>query len=310
MGAKVMKKQFKSLFDLGEAIPTEQAAIDYFTAIRWKNGSFCPHCEGKKIYTFSDKRTHKCADCRKRFSIKVGTIFEDTKIPLRKWFMAIWFMTSHTKGIASTQLAKDIDVTQKTAWFMMHRLRHAASTKSFNAPLKGIVEVDETWIGGKDANRHWDKKHHGQTGGAASGKTPVIGAVSRKGKVIARALSRVTHDAAQGFVREMVSDEVSLLATDENRVYDGLTEYPRQSVKHSAKQYVVGAVHTNTIEGVWALLKRQIIGIHHWVSPKHLDRYVQEMSWRYNRREATGHARIDALIACSTGRLTYRGLIA
>jgi transposase-like protein len=174
-----MKMQFKSLFDLGEAIPTEQAAIDYFTAIRWKNGSFCPHCDGKKIYTFSDKRTHKCADCRKRFSIKVGTIFEDTKIPLRKWFMAIWFMTSHTKGIASTQLAKDIDVTQKTAWFMMHRLRHAATTKSFNAPLKGIVEVDETWIGGKDANRHWDKKHHGQTGGAASGKKPVIGAVSR-----------------------------------------------------------------------------------------------------------------------------------
>lgn len=157
-----MKSQFKSLFDLSETIPDEQAAIDYLRTIRWKRGPFCPHCGDTKIYTFSDKKTHKCAGCRKRFSIKVGTIFEDTKIPLQKWFMAIWFMTSHAKGIASTQLALDIDVTQKTAWFMIHRLRRAAATKSFNAALKGIVEVDETFVGSKVKSRPVERRGTGR----------------------------------------------------------------------------------------------------------------------------------------------------
>jgi hypothetical protein len=150
--------------------------------------------------------------------------------------------------------------------------------------LGGIVEVDETWVGGKDANRHWDKKHHRKTGGAGSGKMPVIGAVSRKGNVIARALSRVTKDAAERFVREMVSDKVSLLATDENQVYDGLTEYNRQAVMHSAKRYVVGAVHTNTIEGFWSIFKRDIVGSFHKVSAKYMPLYVTEFQFRYNHR--------------------------
>lgn len=144
-----MTAQFNSLFDLLKAIPDEQAAIDHFTAIRWAHGEFCPHCGSTKIYHFSDKRTHKCGDCRRRFSIKVGTIFHDSKIPMQKWLMATWLLTSHKKGIASTQLAKDIGVTQKSAWFMLHRLRHAAVTESFNAPLDGVVEADETFVGGQ-----------------------------------------------------------------------------------------------------------------------------------------------------------------
>jgi transposase-like protein len=141
-----MLVQFKSLFELLRVIPDEQAAIDHFTAIRWRNGAFCPLCGSAPVYHFSDKRTHKCGDCRKRFSIKVGTIFQDTKIPIQKWLMAVWMLTSHKKGIASTALARDIDVTQKTAWFMLHRLRHAALTESFNAPLEGEVEVDEPML--------------------------------------------------------------------------------------------------------------------------------------------------------------------
>ena len=142
-------KQFNSLFDMMEAFPDEQSAIDHLRSIRWKSGAHCPYCGSTKVYGFSDRRTHKCGDCRQRFSIKVGTIFEDSKIPLRKWFMATWLITSHKKGVASTTLARDIKVTQKTAWFMLHRLRHAARTKSFNRPLTGTVEVDETFIGGK-----------------------------------------------------------------------------------------------------------------------------------------------------------------
>src|ERR1041384_6120710 len=155
-----MKAEFATLADLFKAIPDEQAAIDHFTAIRWKDGEFCPYCGGTKLYHFEVRRTHKCADkdCRQRFSIKVGTIFEDTKIPLQKWMIAVWFITSHKKSIASTQLARDIGVTQKTAWFMMHRLRHAVRTRSLNRPLGGIVEMDETFIGGKAKNRHIGKR--------------------------------------------------------------------------------------------------------------------------------------------------------
>lgn len=132
-----MLAKFDSLFDLMDAFPDEQACIDHLRSIRWRDGEFCPHCGGTAIYHFSDRRTFKCSACRARFSIKVGTIFHDTKLPLRKWFMAIWLITNHPKGIASTTLPKDLKVTQKTAWFVLHRLRHAARTKSFNAPLKG-----------------------------------------------------------------------------------------------------------------------------------------------------------------------------
>jgi transposase-like protein len=128
------------LFDTMSAFPDEQFCVDYLKEIRWRDGEFCPHCDGMRVYHFSDRKTFKCGDCRQRFSIKVGTIFKDTKLPLRKWFMAIWMITNHPKGIASTTLARDLKVTQKTAWFILYRLRHASSTKSFNAPLKGIYD--------------------------------------------------------------------------------------------------------------------------------------------------------------------------
>lgn len=191
-----MKQEFNTLFDLTKTFPDEQSAIDHFTAIRWQNGKFCPYCKAAKIYTFSDKRTHKCAECRKRFSIKVGTIFEDTKIPLRQWFMAVWFLTSHRKGLASTQLARNIGVTQKTAWFMMHRLRHAAQTKSFNAPLKGTVEADETFVGGKEKNKHASKREGGTQGG--KGKAAVFGMLERDGEMRAMHVANLKAKEARG----------------------------------------------------------------------------------------------------------------
>lgn len=303
-----MIQQFDSLLQMMEAFPDEQVCIDHLRAIRWKNGAYCPHCGSTTVYHFSDRRTHKCGECRQRFSIKVGTIFEDTKLPLRKWFIAIWLITSHKKGIASTQLAKDLKITQKSAWFVLHRLRYAARTQSFAAPLEGDIEVDETYIGGKNKNRHKGKKVPG-TGSA--GKAIVMGAIERGGSVVARVVQSTETEEMEAFVDGVVSDKVTTLSTDEHSGYRRLgVKYPHGVVRHGKGEYVSGVIHTQTIDGYWSQLKRQIIGIHHWVSVKHLDRYVAESSWRYNRRGAGEGARVNNLLADATGHLTYKALIA
>ena len=299
---------FNTLAEMMDAIPDEDAAIAHFTAVRWMNGAFCPHCDGRKVYTFADKKTHKCAACGKRFSIKVGTIFEDTKVGLRKWLMAIWLLTSHKKGVASTTLARDIGVTQKTAWFMLHRLRHAATTKSFNRPLEGTVEADETFVGGKERNKHADKRQSGRQGGA--GKAIVFGVMERGGEL----RTKVIPNRAGKTMMAAVSEHVALGAevhTDEWKGYRSLhTRFTHKNVNHKKGEFAKDGVTTNSVEGVWSLLKRQILGIHHFVSDKHLSRYVSEVTWRFNRRTSGEGARLDNLIAGSAGRLTYRALIA
>ncbi len=303
-----MVTNFDSLFDLMDAFKDEQACVDHLRAIRWRDGEFCPHCGGNKIYHFSDRKTLKCGECRARFSIKVGTIFADTKLPLRKWFMAIWMITNHPKGIASTTLAKDLKITQKSAWFVLHRLRHAARTNSFNAPLKGQVESDTTYIGGKEKNKHGDKRVAGSQGGA--GKEVLLGMVETGGEL------RIVHadNRKTGTTQDIILPNVergSVLVTDEGGEFKGLEgDYVRVTVNHRKGEYVRDGFHSNTTESVWALLKRQIVGIHHWVSPKHLQRYADEMAWRFNRRDLKVTPRMNDLFACVEGRLTYKALIA
>jgi len=304
--------EINSIIEIFQVFPTEQDAVNHLRVLRWGQSNeraYCPYCGSQRVMHFKDGKNHKCKEkeCRKRFSIKVGTIFHDSKIPLRKWFAAIWLITSHKKGIASTQLAKDIAVTQKTAWFMLHRLRHAAETKSFQAPLDGDVEVDETYVGGKAKNMHAKDR---KTGNQYRNKATVIGVLQRDGELRAEHLPSSTKTNIQNTVRENVSTEARLI-TDRAQQYKSLSgEYNHQSVNHTIGEYVRGDVHTNSIEGVWSLFKKQINGTHHWVSKKHLQAYVNEMTWRYNRRNQDEGERVNNLLKYVEGRLTYAELIA
>lgn len=306
-----MFQTFKTLPQMFAAFPSEQSAIDHLTAIRWANGKFCPLCgnaDEKKIGTLTGTNTHKCYACRKRFSIKVGTIFQDTKLPLRTWFAAIWMITNHPKGIASTTLATDLGITQKTAWFVLHRLRHAARTDSFNAPLSGSVEVDETFVGGREDNKHAHKK--GNLGRGSVGKTIVMGLVQRGGEIRAGVIDNVR----SGTLRRIVYANVakgSKVFTDEFKAYNDLRhDFDHQTINHRKGEYARGEATTNAVESLWALFKRQYHGTHHFISPKHMDAYLNEMTFRLNRRDLDKGQRVNGLLAQIEGPLTYKALIA
>jgi transposase-like protein len=282
---QMTEAQFEAMFPAGD----EDACKRYLVARRWPQGVYCPRCGNFKVFPVGTMpfkwQCYACApDQGYRFSHIAGTIFENTNKPLRQWFKVVHLMTTSKKGISSLQIQRQMGFgSYETALNMTHKIRTAMMEPE--TKLGGIVEVDETWVGGKDHNRHWNKRHHGKGGGAGTGKIPVIGAVQRKGNVIARVLEHVNKPSVEGFVREAVSHRVSLLATDEHQVYSGLKEYPRQSVHHKREQYVVGAVHTNTIEGFWSIFKRGVVGTFHKVSAKYLPLYVAEFQFRYNNRE-------------------------
>jgi transposase-like protein len=272
--------------DFDKLFPNEEACDEYLIARRWPKGIHCPRCGSDRVYPLQTmKYRWECPDCREggayRFSHLVGTIFENTKIDLREWFKVIHLMLGAKKGISALQVQRHMGFgSYKTAWYVCHRIRAALQDEKF-LKLMGIVEVDETFIGGKKSNRHKSKR--GKRA-ANPPKTVIVGAVERGGKVVTRVLESLSSVDLQKFVRETVSNKVSLLATDEQVAYSGLGEYPHEAVKHSAEQYVVGAVHTNTIEGFWSIFKRGIVGSFHKVSAKYMPLYIAEFQFRYNNR--------------------------
>lgn len=303
-------RKFSNLLELTQEFNTEQKAIDHLKEIRWHGKPYCPHCGFERVYQFSNNENlYKCASCRKKFTVKVGTIFEDSPLQIRKWFIAIWMITSHKKGISSLQLSKDIGVTQKTAWFVLNRLRFATNTKSFNEPLKNIVEVDETYLGGKERNKHLSKRMENTQGRSTKSKTPVLGLVERNGKIKAFKIDDVQRQTIQSKIVENVVFG-SKIMTDEYRSYRKLgMAYKHDFIAHSVFQYVNNDCHTNTIEGFFSLLKRSILGIYHHISPKHIERYLFENTFRYNTICETEENRFNLLLNNCNGRITYKELI-
>lgn len=275
--------QFEATF------PDEDACKAYLVARRWPNGVVCPRCGNLKVFAVGSMafkwQCYQCApDAGYRFSHIAGTIFENTNKPLREWFRVTHLMLTSKKGISALQIQRIMGFgSYGTAHSMCHKIRAALIEPE--TKLGGIVEVDETFVGGKAKNRHWDKRD-GLPGPTAGGrKTIVVGAIKRKGNVIARVIGNVKQATLEAFVNEAVSEKVSLLCTDQWVGYHGLGKsYPHATVDHAKRQYVVGAVHTQTIEGFWSIFKRGIVGSFHKVSKKYMPLYVAEFQFRYNNR--------------------------
>jgi len=286
---------------------TVDEARECLEKLRWPSGPACPHCGGMNPYRIKGKPdskrparkgVYKCKECRKQFTVTVGTIFEDSHIPLNKWLMAVSLMCSSKKGISAHQLHRMLGLTYKSAWFMAHRIRCAMEQPPLAEKLTGIVEVDETYIGGR---------RRGPGGRGALNKTPVVALVQRNGIVKSQPIKRVTAKNLKQFINENV-DNTAMIVSDDYKSYKWAgKEYLHKIVRHSFGEYVRGNVHTNTIEGFFGLLKRGLNGIYQHVSPKHLHRYLTEFDFRYNMRHIKDEARTCKAFAGIEGkRLLYR----
>lgn len=307
-----MDNSFKNLHELLDFFKDETICKEYYEQKRWGGNPACPHCgNAGKIYRTN--RGYKCGEktCYKKFSVISGTIFENTKIGLRVWFAAMYLISTSKKGISSLQLAEQLGITQKTAWFVNHRIREMLKENS-NEKLEGQVQADETFVGGLNENRHKNKRIDKDDNN--SGKTPVVGLIQPDGKV----RTFVVKDTSSKTLHKIMGDNVkegSVLVTDAWRGYYGLNErYVHVSVKHEGGDYVIEIggqkFHTNNIENFWSIFKRGIIGIYHFVSAKHLQRYCTEFSYRFNYRDLTGVSKFEvALLSSDRKRLTYANLI-
>ncbi len=318
-----------------EKLPDENSCRELLENIRWGGKPKCPHCgEEEKHYKLNIPGLYKCYSCRKRFNVKYGTMFEGTHLPLRTWFIAIYIFTTHKKGISSYQLAEDLGITQRSSWFLLHRIRHSLDQPEYNEPLSDTVEADETFVGGKNKNRHIDKKVPKSQGRSYKDKTPVLGiyerehaeykerphkvlkdktvvekVVTKESRIICKVIPNTKAKTIEPLMRKYITLG-SIVYTDEWGAYKGLSNgYTHEFVDHSVKEYANGDVTTNHVECAWSHLKRTINSTYHKVSRKHLQRYVDEFSYRYNTRRKTKSSRFVNSLMIANKRITYNELI-
>jgi transposase-like protein len=319
---KIMVTTFKSLIELNDYFKEEKTCFEFLASQIWDEGKpVCPFCDSKNVGITKSRSTkpskrdipeYRCRnkECAKKFSTTTGTIFESSKIPLRTWYAAIHLLTTSKKGISSVQLATQLGVTQKTAWFLNHRIR-TMFLETAPEMLTGIVEADETYVGGKNRNRHDNKKVDYAKNGDE--KVPVFGLLQRNGKVLTFVVPTTRREILQPIMQEFVDKDATLIS-DSHQGYNGLEkDYTHVVVKHRSSEgnYKTDShFHTNNIENFWSTFKRGIIGIYHYVSPKHLHRYTDEFSYRYNNRDETPVVKFhDAVEGANKKRLTYNKLI-
>ena len=277
----------------------------YLERLRWPDEVACTRCGSTEVTEIKDRDQWDCQGCSYHFSVTAGTIMHDSHLPLRKWFAAIYLMCESKKGISALQIKRTLGIgSYKTAWYLCHRIREAMGNDPFDGPtLVGVVEVDETLVGGK---------RKGVGSGSKEGKTWVAGAIQRGGKVRIQRIPNIRKKTLHAFIAETVKDEAEAIYTDELKSYLGIADHNtrHETVNHRSEEWVVGDVHTNSIEGVWSLFKRSIIGAFHRMSVKHMDRYLEELEWRYNNRNNPQifHDTMKRIV--TTGKLRYKRLVA
>ena len=284
-----MKAKTIGLFDLMTMFPTKESAIKYFEKLRWNDKVFCSKCsKDTKIKKQNDDLNYWCGECRSYFNVFTNTPLERNKIDIRKWLFAGYLLMTSRKGVSSLQLSKELSIKQPTAWYMMHRLRLACETQT--KIMSGIMEIDETYIGGLEKNKHADKKIKNNQGRSKKSKVAVVGIKQRDGEIKVEVFNKVNSFEIQKYLNKNV-EKNSILSTDEANFYQPIRNYKKVSVNHSAKEFVNGMASTNSIESVWAVLKRGFNGIYHNFSKKHLQRYIDKFTFRLNQ----GNCRIDTI---------------
>ncbi len=293
-----------NLFSLVDKFSSNEQCLRALEGLRWPRGVACVRCGDMNVFELPVKHKFKCRSCKHQFTVSSGTIMHDSHLPIRKWFFAIYLMCESKKGMSALQLQRTLGVAYRTAWYLCHRIREAMGNDAFEGPtLFGVVEVDETLVGGKAKNR-------GR--GYRGNKTWVAGAIQRGGKVRLERIPNIRRHTLHDFINRTVKDETEAIYTDELKSYLGIEDHDtrHETVNHSAEEWVVGDVHTNSIEGVWSLFKRSIVGAFHKISAKHLDRYLEELEWRFNNRDNPHIFRDTLHRIVTTENLTYRDLVA